>query len=218
MWSKGWLPRLHEVAAWEGPLRDPGILLPREHSTVGLAGTAPVDSICCISADGECTTPAARALPSCTTPTHPCQLATLWHCWGVTCALPSHLLCSHLPLQAPDAPLGPLHLPRSRQACGLQLRKLLLQAECPLSRSVQLMPQVPHLQAQMKCCGRQVHVLLLRSRWPAHGVPLVSSEGAWAQHDGNWQPALKSARLSGCGHQANGSSATTTAAGKCRAA
>ena len=128
-------------------------------------------------------------------------------------ALPSHLLCNHLPLQAPDAPLGPLHLPRSRQACGLQLRKLLLQAKCPLGRSVQLVPQVPHLQARVECCGRQGHVLLQRSRWPAQGVfSLVSSEGAWAQLDGIWQLALESARLGGCGHQANGSSATTIAA------
>ena len=60
--------------------------------------------------------------------------------------MPPHLLCSHLPLQAPDAPLCPLHLPRSRQTCCLQLRKLLLQAERPLSRSVQLVRLVLHLQ------------------------------------------------------------------------
>ena len=44
--------------------------------------------------------------------------------------MPSNLLCSHLPLQAPNAPLCLLHLPRSRQTRCLQLRKLLLQG-CP---------------------------------------------------------------------------------------
>ena len=70
--------------------------------------------------------------------------------------MPSNLLCSHLPLQAPDAALCPLHLPRSRQPRCLQLRKLLLQAERPLSSTVQLMPKVPHLHAWVRlpqyCC------------------------------------------------------------------
>ena len=161
MWSHAWLPSLPQLAAWEDLLRDPEAWLPSEHSTVRPAGTdatastAAVGPTCSTGTNEDCATPAAAALPFCTSPIRQHRLPTLWHSCGVTCALPSNLLCSHLPLQAPNAPLCLLHLPRSRQTRCLQLRKLLLQAKRPLSRSVQLAPQVPHLQPWMKYCGRQ---------------------------------------------------------------